>query len=391
MISSRIRTIQPSTTLAVDARAKTMRSAGIDVISFAAGEPDFATPPNVVGAAVRAASDPRMQKYSAAAGLPELRSAVAADSNATGGNHVISADNVLVTNGAKQAIFSALACIVENGDEVILPAPYWTTYPELIGFFGGAAVPLKSSMTPGGLPSVADLEAAFTDRTKAIIWCSPSNPSGAVADLQQTREVFDWCKERDLWILSDEIYRKLYYGAGAIPTMRALGCPDYSRLVVVDGVSKTYSMTGWRVGWILADEEFIRGAARLQSHLASNVSNIAQAAATAAIQGSQDIANEMLESFRRRRAIMTGFLRSIPGVSLAEPEGAFYVFPDVSEVAKRRGVSSTEELAIRLLDEAEVAVVPGEAFGFPGHLRLSYALADDQLAEGMRRFTKALT
>lgn len=390
MISSRIRTIQPSATLTVDARAKAMRGAGIDVVSFAAGEPDFDTPTNVVEAAVRAASESRMQKYSPAAGLPELRFAVAADSNATVGNYLIGADNVLIANGAKQAIFSALAGMVETGDEVILPAPYWTTYPELIGFFGGSAVPVSSSATPGNLPSVADLENVVTDRTTAIVWCSPSNPSGAVADAEHTREVFEWAKERELWILSDEIYRKLYYGAGTIPTMRALGCPDYSRLVVVDGVSKTYSMTGWRVGWLLADEEFIRGVARLQSHMASNVSNVAQAAATAALQGPQDAAKDMLESFRHRRATMTGVLQSIPGISLTEPEGAFYVFPDVRDVAKRCGAASTQDLAMRLLDEAQVAVVPGEAFGFPGHLRLSYALADNQLDEGLRRITKAL-
>ncbi|NLU83439.1 pyridoxal phosphate-dependent aminotransferase [Rhodococcus sp. HNM0569] len=391
MISSRIRTIQPSATLTVDARAKAMREAGIDVVSFAAGEPDFDTPTNVVEAAIRAASESRIQKYSPAAGLPELRSAVAADSNATVGNHLIGADNVLIANGAKQAIFSALAGIVETGDEVLLPAPYWTTYPELIGFFGGSAVPVSSSATPGNLPSVADLEGVVTDRTKAIVWCSPSNPSGAVADAEHTREVFDWAKEREMWILSDEIYRKLYYGTGTIPTMRALGCPGYSRLVVVDGVSKTYSMTGWRVGWLLADEEFIRGAARLQSHMASNVSNVAQAAATAALQGPQDAAKDMLESFRHRRALITEVLQSIPGIRLTEPDGAFYVFPDVRDAAQRCGAASTQDLAMRLVDEARVAVVPGEAFGFSGHLRLSYALADNQLDAGLRRIVKALT
>lgn len=389
MLAGRIDRIQPSATLAVDARAKELKAQGVDVISFAAGEPDFATPVHIVEAAAAAARDPKAHKYTAAAGLPELREAVAQESNATTGGAPIGAGNVLIANGAKQAIFSALAAIVEPGDEVLLPAPYWTTYPEVIGFFGGAAVPVESAQMPGGLPSVADLEKAVTDRTTALVWCSPSNPSGAVADAEHTRAVFEWAAARGLWIVSDEIYRKLYYGSGEVPTMRALGTPGYPRLVVIDGVSKTYSMTGWRIGWIIADAPFIAGVARLQGHLASNVSNVAQAAAIAALTGPQDEAEAMRAAFRRRRAVVVEKLRALPGIRLDEPDGAFYVFPEVREVLARRGIASSNDLALRLLDEARVALVPGEGFGFPGYLRLSYALADDQLEEGLARIARA--
>ncbi len=391
MISTRVSTIRPSATLAVDARAKELRGQGVDVVSFAAGEPDFATPPHIVDAAAAATRDAGMHKYSPAAGLPELRQAVAEESNTTvDGVARIGAENVAVTNGAKQAIFSVFATILEPGDEVLLPVPFWTTYPELVGFFGGTAIPVPSRSVPGDLPSVDDLEACVGPRTKALVWCSPANPSGAVADEQRTRAVFDWAEQRGLWIVSDEIYRKLHYAPGPLATMRALGCPGYERLVVIDGVSKAYAMTGWRVGWVIGDAEFVRCVVRLQSHMASNVGNVAQAAALAALTGPQGVVDDMVAAFARRRALVIDRLDTIGGLSLLRPTGGFYAFPDVTEAARLRGIDNTRDLALRLLDDVNVAVVPGEAFGMPGHIRLSYALSDERIEAGLDRIAAYL-
>lgn len=383
-MSIRVDGINPSATLAVDSKAKELRAAGKSIVSFAAGEPDFPTPHYIVDAAIAAIQAPEMHKYSPAAGLPKLRDIIAQESNRTTGSK-IHAGNTLVANGAKQAIFSALAAIIDPGDEVLIPVPYWTTYPELAAFFGGVPIPVQPGNDIRDFPTVAELQAATTEKTKLLIWCSPSNPTGMVASEKLSREVLDWAEKAGIWILSDEIYRKLYYGSGLVPTLRSIGGLDYEKLVVIDGVSKTYSMTGWRVGWVIGSDSFINQVARLQSHMASNVNNAAQAAAAAALEAEQTAADNMLEAFARRREIIVRELGEIPGIEVAVPEGAFYVFPEVTEFCRAHGLASSQELALRLLEEVGVATVPGEAFGVSGFLRFSYALSDDDIIEGMRR------
>lgn len=386
-MTDRIENISPSATLAVDNKAKELSQQGVDIISFAAGEPDFDTPRHIVEKAAETCRDSLSHKYTSAAGLAQLRDAVAIDSNRTAGSSNVSRENVCITNGAKQAVFSALAAIVNPGDEVILPVPYWTTYPEVIEFFGGLVKFVAPADPASPFPSVNELVSASTEKTKALIWCSPSNPTGAIASTELNKAVLKWCRENGIWIISDEIYRKLYYGDDLpfCPTLRSISDEPYDRLVVVDGVSKSYSMTGWRVGWIIASARFISGVSRLQSHMASNVNNIAQFAAAEAITGEQDSARAMVERFRERRDRIFARISSIPGFSVSLPDGAFYVFPEVRDACTKMGISTTEEFAVRLLEEVGVAVVPGEAFGRPGFIRLSYALADDRLEEGMNR------
>lgn len=389
-MSIRVDGINPSATLAVDSKAKELRAAGKSIVSFAAGEPDFPTPQYIVDAAIAATQTPAMHKYSPAAGLPKLRDIIAQESNRTTGS-TIHAANTLVANGAKQAIFSALAAIIDPGDEVLIPIPYWTTYPELAAFFGGVPIPVSPNNDIRDFPTVAELQAATTEKTKLLIWCSPSNPTGMVASEKLSREVLDWAKKAGIWILSDEIYRKLYYGNGLVPTLRCVGGLDYEKLVVIDGVSKTYSMTGWRVGWVIGSDSFINQVARLQSHMASNVNNAAQVAAAAALEGEQTAADNMLQAFARRREIIVHELGKIPGIEVAAPEGAFYVFPEVNEFCRTHGLASSQELALRLLEQVGVAAVPGEAFGVSGFLRFSYALSDDDIIEGIRRIKEFST
>jgi aspartate aminotransferase len=392
-ISKRIAAISESATLAVDARAKALKAAGRPVIGFGAGEPDFSTPPYIVQAAAEACHDPRLHKYTPAGGLPELKSAVAEKTLRDSGFEV-AASQVLITNGGKHAVYETFATLLDPGDEVLLPAPYWTTYPEAIKLAGGVPVVVGADETSGYLVSVQQLEAARTDRTKVLLLCSPSNPTGAVYSRDQLQEIGEWALANDLWVITDEIYEHLVYGGATFHSLPAVVPALADRIVVLNGVAKTYAMTGWRVGWIVGPQDVVKAATNLQSHATSNVCNVAQAAALAALGGGLSAVAEMREVFDRRRLAMVGLLNAIDGVDCPEPEGAFYAYPSVKgvlgrEIRGRRAQSSTD-LAEIVLEEAEVAVVPGEAFGTPGYFRLSYALGDADLHEGVGRIAALL-
>jgi aspartate aminotransferase len=387
-ISARIGGIAESATLAVDSKAKALKAAGRPVIGFGAGEPDFPTPPAIVAAAQEACADPRNHRYTPAAGLPELREAIAAKTLRDSG-YSVKASQVLVTNGGKQAVYQAFATLVDPGDEVILPAPYWTTYPEAIALAGGVPVVVTADEHTGFLPTVQALEAARTERTKVLLWCSPSNPSGAVADPELVAEVGRWAVEHGIWVITDEIYEHLVYD-GVRAESLPVAVPELAqRCVVLNGVAKTYAMTGWRVGWMIGPAEVTKAAANLQSHLSSNVANVSQRAALAAVSGSLDAVADMRTAFDRRRKEIVRLLSEIPGVSCPTPKGAFYAYASVHELLGKeiRGVrpATSVELAALILEQAEVAVVPGEAFGTPGYFRLSYALGDDDLRTGIQR------
>ncbi len=390
-ISTRVGTITESATLAVDSRAKAMRSAGAPVIIFGAGEPDFATPPHIVEAAVRACGERRYHGYTPAGGLPELREAVAAKTRRDSDYHV-GADQVLITNGGKQALYEAFATLLDPGDEVLLPAPYWTTYPESIRLAGGVPVEVATDESTGYRASVEQLEAACTQRTKLLVFVSPSNPTGAVYPREEVKTIGQWAAQRGLWVVTDEIYEHLVYGDAVFSSM-PVEVPELAdRCVVVNGVAKTYAMTGWRVGWLIGPADVVAAATNLQSHATSNVANVSQAAALAAVTGDLTAVQEMRSAFDRRRQTMTAMLGDIDGITCPEPQGAFYCYPSVRGLLGRplRGQTpqTSLELASLVLAEAEVAVVPGEAFGTPGYFRLSYALGDDDLAEGVGRLAK---
>ena len=387
-ISARIGAIAESATLAVDAKAKALRAAGRPVIGFGAGEPDFPTPQPIVDAAVAACADQRNHRYTPAAGLPELRAAIAQKTERDSGLSV-APSQVLVTNGGKQAVYQSFAALLDPGDEVLLPAPYWTTYPEAIALAGGVAVPVTADESAGYLLTVDELEAARTPRTKALLFCSPSNPTGAVYPPEQVEAIGRWALDNGLWVVTDEIYEHLVYDGVRHVSMPAAVPELFDRCVVVNGVAKTYAMTGWRVGWMIGPSDVIGAAANLQSHLSSNVCNVAQRAALAAVSGPLDAVAQMRAAFDRRRRTIVSMLSAIPGVQCPVPQGAFYAYPSVKELLGKelRGVrpSSSVELAALMLEHAEVAVVPGEAFGTPGYFRLSYALGDDDLATGVQR------
>ncbi len=392
-ISARVSAVAESATLAIDAKAKALKAAGEDVIGFGAGEPDFPTPAHIVAAAERACADPRNHKYTPAGGLPELREAVAAKT-ARDSAYPVAAAQVLITNGGKHAVAEALATLVDPGDEVLLPAPYWTTYPELVRLAGGRVVELPTTVGSGFRVTVDQLEAARTERTKALIFVSPSNPTGAVYSRSEMEAIGRWAVERGVWVVADEIYEHLVYGDATQHSMPVVVPELADQCVIVNGVAKTYAMTGWRVGWLIGPADVVKAAANLQSHVTSNVGNVSQRAALAAVTGPLDAVAEMRATYERRRATIVSMLRDIPGVDCPEPEGAFYVFPSFEGVLGRqvgsRRPASTLELAEAVLDEARVAFVPGEAFGAPGGARFSYALADDALVEGVGRVAKLL-
>lgn len=382
-ISHRLASIAESATMAISNRAKIMSGEGRDVISYGAGEPDFATPDHIVEAAVEACRDPRNHKYSANAGLPELREAIA-EVTARDSGVQVDPGRVLVTNGGKQAVFQSFAALLNPGDEAIVPAPYWVTYPEAIKLAGGVPVPISTDASAGFKVTIEQLEAATSDRTKLLVFVSPSNPTGAVYSPDETAEIGKWAGERGIWVVTDEIYQHLVYGDAAFTSIT--GVPELEdRWVIISGVAKTFAMTGWRVGWMVGPGDVIRAAANHQSHLSSNVANVSQRAALAAVTGPMDEVWKMREAFDRRRQTMTRMLNEIPGVKCVEPRGAFYCFPDLTEALEHSEHASTIDLAADVLENAEVAMVPGEAFGAPGYARLSYALSDEQLVEGLTR------
>jgi aspartate aminotransferase len=392
-ISARVSAISESATLAVDAKAKALKAAGRPVIGFGAGEPDFPTPGYIVEAAQKAAAEPRFHKYTPAAGLPELRQAIA-DKTARDSGYQVEAGQVLVTNGGKQAVYQAFAALLDDGDEALLPAPYWTTYPESIALAGGVPVIVPTDESTGYLASVEALDAACTERTKLLVFVSPSNPTGAVYPPQQVKAIGEWAAAKGIWVVTDEIYEHLVYGDTTFSSVPVQAPQVADRCVVLNGVAKTYAMTGWRVGWMIGPKDVIKAAANLQSHATSNVANVSQIAALAAVSGDLSAVEAMREAFDRRRRTMVRMLNEIPGVVCPEPLGAFYAYPSVKgvlgkEIAGKRPESSAD-LAGLILDEAEVAVVAGEAFGTPGYFRLSYALGDADLEEGIARIGKLL-
>jgi len=393
-LSARVAAIPESPTLAVTAKAKALRAAGEPVIGFGAGEPDFPTPAHVVEAAQAAAADPANHRYTPAAGLPELREAIAAKAMVDAPGLEASAGMVTVSNGGKHALFSLFLALLDPGDEVIIPAPYWVSYPEMVTFAQGVPVAVGTDVASGFRASVDQLEAARTPRTKALVFVSPSNPTGAVYPPEEVAAIGRWAAEHGIWVITDEIYQQLVYGDAVFSSLPVMAPEAAERTVVINGVAKSYAMTGWRVGWSIAPSALAKGLAVLQSQSTSNVANVSQRAALAALTGPQDAVAEMREAFDRRRRTAVRMLQAIDGVQVAEPEGAFYVFPDVSGVLGRTIagtlVESTLQLADVLLDVAKVAVVPGEAFGAPGSLRLSYALGDADLEEGLARLGDAL-
>ena len=393
-VSKRIAAIAESATLAVDAKAKALKAAGRPVIGFGAGEPDFPTPGYIVDAAVNAAKVVANHRYTPTPGLPELREAIVRKTRRDSG-YEITADQVLVTNGGKQSVYQSFAAILDPGDEVLLPAPYWTSYPECIKLAGGVPVEVFADESQEYLVTVDQLERALTPNTKVLLFCSPSNPTGSVYSPEEVKAIAEWADAKGLWIITDEIYEHLLYDGATAPSIPVLHPAIADRTIILNGVAKTYAMTGWRVGWMIGPKDVIKAATNHQSHLTSNVSNVSQRAAIAALDGNLDAVKEMLSAFNRRRKLIVAMLNEIPGVQCPMPKGAFYVYPSIKgllgkEIDGARPTSSAE-LAALILEKVEVAVVPGEAFGPSGYLRLSYATSDEDIVEGVTRIKNLLS
>jgi aspartate/methionine/tyrosine aminotransferase len=393
-IAARVAAITPSATLAVDSKAKALKAAGEPVIGFGAGEPDFPTPAHIAEAAAAACLVPANHRYTPAAGLPALKEAVAAKTLRDSGVE-IDPSQVVITNGGKHAVYAAITVLVDEGDEVLLPAPFWTTYPEPIALAGGVPVVLQTTEATGFRVTVDQLEAARTPRTKALIFVSPSNPTGAVYPRDEIEAIGRWAVEHGIVVITDEIYEHLVYGDAEHHSIQKVVPEIAEQCVILNGVAKTYAMTGWRVGWLIGPKDVVSGATNLQTHLTSNVCNVAQAAALAAVSGDLTAVDEMRAAFDRRRLTMHRMLNEIPGVVCPEPQGAFYAYPNLTGLVgvdlSGRSASSTLELADLVLEEAKVAFVPGEAFGTPGYGRFSFALGDDDLVEGIERLGKLVT
>jgi aspartate/methionine/tyrosine aminotransferase len=393
-ISTRIASIAESATLAVDSKAKALKAAGRPVIGFGAGEPDFPTPDYIVTAAIDAAGKVANHRYTPTPGLPELRDAIV-KKTMRDSQYEITADQVLVTNGGKQAVYESFATIINPGDEVILPAPYWTTYPECVKLAGGVSVEVFADETQNYLVTVEQLEKARTPKTKALLFCSPSNPTGSVYSIEQVKAIGEWALKNEIWVITDEIYEHLLYDGAKAPSLPVLVPGLADTTIILNGVAKTYAMTGWRVGWMIGPKDVIKAATNLQSHLSSNVSNISQRAAIAALNGDLSAVHKMGEAFARRRDLIVKLLNEIPGFECPTPQGAFYVYPSVKGVLGKtiRGKTpkTSAELASLILEEVEVAAVPGEAFGPSGYLRFSYATSDEDIVEGVARIKKLIT
>ncbi len=386
--SSRLAAIAESATLAVDAKAKALKAAGENVIGFGAGEPDFPTPEHIVEAAVKACRDPKMHRYTPAAGLPELREAISVKTLRDSGFQT-TANQVLVTNGGKHAVFTAFAALCDPGDEVIVPAPYWTTYPEAVTLAGGVPVVVDTTEETGFRVTVEQLEKALTKRTKVLLFVSPDNPSGSVYPPEEVKAIGEWAVSRGIWVITDEIYEHLTYGQHKFTSMPTLVPELANQCVIVNGVAKTYAMTGWRVGWMIGPADVMKASINFQSHATSNVNNVAQAAALAAVAGDLSAVSMMREAFERRGRTMHRLLNDIPGITCLEPEGAFYCYPNVSGLLGKtfngKTANNSMDLADIILSEVKVATVPGEAFGTSGYARFSFALGDADLEEGIRR------
>jgi len=380
-LAQRVQRIGVSATLAVVQEAERLRARGVDLVDFGPGEPDFPTPDNIKRAAIRAIEE-NFTKYTPAAGTTELRQALAAWHGRELGT-AYSAAECIVTVGGKHGIFNAASALLERGDAVLIPAPYWVSFPEIVNYVGARPVPVSTDEANGFRLTAADLERAWVDSTRMVILNSPNNPSGAVIEAEEAARILELCRRRGAWLLTDECYSHFVYD-GKPFSLAAL--PEAKPHVIVTGsLSKTFAMTGWRIGFTLAPEPVVQAMNRLQSHSTSNPTSIAQKAALEAVTGPMDSVGQMLDEYRRRRARILEGVRRLPGVRCAEPRGAFYVYPNVGEWMRKSGVGSTTELARRLLDEARVVVVPGEAFGTTEHIRLSYATSMERIEEGLRR------
>ncbi len=390
-ISKRIAAIAESATLKVDAKAKALQAEGRAVISYAAGEPDFPTPAHIVEAASKAVLDPKNHRYTPAVGLPDLREAIAQKTLRDSGTEV-TANQVVVTNGGKQAVYQAFAVLLDAGDEVLLPTPYWTTYPEAIALAGGKTVKVFAGSEQGYKVTVEQLDKAKTARTKVLLMCSPSNPTGAVYSKGEIAAIGTWAHQNDLWVITDEIYQNLVYDGGKAYSITEVVPEMIDKTIMVNGVAKSYAMTGWRLGWMAGPADAMKAAANLQSHLTSNVNNIAQKAALAALTGPQDEVQNMLKAFDRRRKLAVSELGKIDNWLAPMPQGAFYVYSDVRGLLGKswagKQINTSLELCDLILEKAEVALVPGEAFGPSGYVRMSYALGDEPIVEGIKRLQK---
>jgi aspartate aminotransferase len=390
-ISKRIAAIAESATLKVDAKAKALQAEGRPVISYAAGEPDFPTPAHIVEAAAKAVLDPKNHRYTPAVGLPDLREAIAQKTLRDSGTEV-TANQVVVTNGGKQAVYQAFAVLLDQGDEVLLPSPYWTTYPEAIALAGGKTVEVFAGSDQDYKVTVEQLDKAKTSRTKVLLMCSPSNPTGAVYSKEEIAAIGNWAHKNDLWVITDEIYQNLVYDGLKAYSITEVVPEMIDRTILVNGVAKSYAMTGWRLGWMAGPADAMKAAANLQSHLTSNVNNIAQKAALAALTGSQDEVQNMLQAFDRRRKLAVSELGKIDNWLAPMPQGAFYVYSDVRGLLGKtwngKQINTSLELCDFILEQVEVALVPGEAFGPSGYVRMSYALGDEPILEGIQRLQK---
>ena len=381
--------IKPSGTMAISNKSRELKSQGKPVIGFGAGEPDFPSPDYVVDAAIKAAADPKNHKYSPAAGLESLRQIIAKTTKDYSGFE-INSDNVIVSNGGKQSILTAFLSILDPGDEVIIPAPYWTTYPEAVKIAGGTPVFIETEKSNNFKVTVEQLEKSKSKNTKMLVWCSPSNPTGVVYTKEEAEEIYEWIFKNDLWILSDELYEHLVYEGETSPSP-AIYDPELKNTIIVNGVSKSYSMTGWRVGWLIGNKSVIGLGKKIQSQATSNVSNVSQLAAEAALLNGLEVTNEMKIAFNRRRLFATEKINSIPNLNVVESTGAFYLFVDVSHYCSgKNGLNTSEEFCDWLLENYFIAFVPGEVFGTPGFMRLSYALSDEDLDNGLSRLSEAI-
>jgi len=381
--------IKPSGTMAISNKSRELKSQGKPVIGFGAGEPDFPSPDYVVDAAIKAAADPKNHKYSPAAGLESLRQIIAKTTKDYSGFE-INSDNVIVSNGGKQSILTAFLSILDPGDEVIIPAPYWTTYPEAVKIAGGTPVFIETEKSNNFKVTVEQLEKSKSKNTKMLVWCSPSNPTGVVYSKEEAEEIYEWIFKNDLWILSDELYEHLVYEGETSPSP-AIYDPELKNTIIVNGVSKSYSMTGWRVGWLIGNKNVIGLGKKIQSQATSNVSNVSQLAAEAALLNGLEVTNEMKIAFNRRRLFATEKINSIPNLNVVDSTGAFYLFVDVSHYCSgKNGLNTSEEFCDWLLENYFIAFVPGEVFGTPGFMRLSYALSDEDLDNGLSRLSEAI-
>ncbi len=381
--------IKPSGTMAISNKSRELKSQGKPVIGFGAGEPDFPSPNYVVDAAIKAAADPKNHKYSPAAGLESLRQIIAKTTKDYSGFE-INSDNVIVSNGGKQSILTAFLSTLDPGDEVIIPAPYWTTYPEAVKIAGGTPIFIETEKSNNFKVTVEQLEKSKSKNTKMLVWCSPSNPTGVVYTKEEAEEIYEWIFKNDLWILSDELYEHLVYEGETSPSP-AIYDPDLKNTIIVNGVSKSYSMTGWRVGWLIGNKSVIGLGKKIQSQATSNVSNVSQLAAEAALLNGLDVTNEMKIAFNRRRIFATEKINSIPNLNVVDSTGAFYLFVDVSHYCSgKNGLNTSEEFCDWLLENYFIAFVPGEVFGTPGFMRLSYALSDEDLDSGLSRLNEAI-